>query len=191
MNVTTQTGACPVTGKGSILEQGSLIDPEISAHPKAYYDAMRAEDPIHYDEKLHMYLVSRFEDIQTIQRDPITFSVEHGYKAQYSAGYFDEFKDILEREGGGYFPDAIMSDPPYHTRIRKLMQSAFTAHRVKALEPRIRDVVVNLLDSVAGRGECDAMKDVAIPLTIRVIVEQLGLDHGMEEKISRRSMAVT
>ena len=38
---------------------------------------------------------------------------------------------------------------------------------------------------------CDAVKDIAVPLTIRVIVEQLGLDQGMEEKISRWSAAVT
>jgi cytochrome P450 len=191
MNVTTQTGACPVTGKGSILEQGSLIDPEISAHPKAYYDAMRAEDPIHYDEKLHMYLVSRFEDIQTIQRDPITFSVEHGYKAQYSAGYFDEFKDILEREGGGYFPDAIMSDPPYHTRIRGLMDKAFTAHRVRELEPLITDIVVDQLNKIPAGEPVDIVKHFSVPVTIRVICEQLGVDQYNADKLSRWSQAVT
>ncbi len=191
MNTTNQAGVCPVTGKGAILEQGSLIDPEISAHPKAYYDAMRADDPIHYDEKLHMYLVSRFEDIQTIQRDPITFSVEHGYKAQYSAGYFEEFKEILEREGGGYFPDAIMSDPPYHTRIRGLMDSAFTAHRVRELEPRITEIVVDLLDKLPAGEPVDIVKHFSVPVTIRVICEQLGVEQYNADKLSRWSQAVT
>jgi cytochrome P450 len=191
MNVTTQTGTCPVTGKGSILEQGSLIDPEISAHPKAYYDAMRAEDPVHYDEKLHMYLISRFEDIQTIQRDPITFSVKHGYEAQYSAGYFEEFKEILERDGGGYFPDAIMSDPPYHTRIRGLMDKAFTAHRVRELEPLITEIVVDQLNKMPAGGPVDVVKHFSVPVTIRVICEQLGVDQYNADKLSRWSQAVT
>ena len=191
MNTTNQAGVCPVTGKGAILEQGSLIDPEISAHPKAYYDAMRADDPIHYDERLHMYLVSRFEDIQTIQRDPVTFSVEHGYKAQYSAGYFEEFKEILEREGGGYFPDAIMSDPPYHTRIRGLMDSAFTAHRVRELEPRITEIVVDLLDKLPAGEPVDIVKHFSVPVTIRVICEQLGVEQYNADKLSRWSQAVT
>jgi cytochrome P450 len=73
------------------------------------------------------------------------------------------------------------------------MESAFTAHRVKELEPRIEGVVGRLLDEViAGKnGRCDAVRDIAVPITVRVIVEQLGLDHGMEEKISRWSVAVT
>ncbi len=191
MNTTKQTGVCPVTGKGTMLEQRSLIDPEISAHPKAYYDAMRADDPIHYDEKLHMYLVSRFEDIQTIQRDPVTFSVEHGYKAQYSAGYFEEFKEILEREGGGYFPDAIMSDPPYHTRIRGLMDKAFTAHRVRELEPCITEIVVDLLDKLPAGEPVDIVKHFSVPVTIRVICEQLGVEQYNADKLSRWSQAVT
>jgi cytochrome P450 len=71
------------------------------------------------------------------------------------------------------------------------MERAFTAHRVKELEPRLHEIVRDLIASVAGKGECDAVKDIAVPLTIRVIVEQLGLDHGMEDKISEWSMAVT
>ena len=56
-----------------------------------------------------------------------------------------------------------MSDPPYHTRIRKLMENAFTAHRVKELEPRITAVVRDLIASVADKGQCDAVKDIAVP----------------------------
>jgi cytochrome P450 len=175
----------------SFLSGASLIDPEISARPTAYYDAMRALDPVHWDEKLNMWLVSRYEDIQTVQRDPITYSVEHGYSEQYAKGFQDEFKDILEREGGGFFPDAIMSDPPYHTRIRRLMESAFTAHRVKALEPGIRDIVVDVIDGFAATGRCDAVKDFAVPITIRVICEQLGIDQYNADHIQRWSHAVT
>lgn len=192
MNVTTQPGTCPVSGKSAaLLEQASLIDPEISARPKAYYDAMREADPVHYDEKLHMYLISRYEDIQTIQRDPITFSVKHGYEAQYSAGFFEEFKQILERDGGGYFPDAIMSDPPYHTRIRGLMDKAFTAHRVRELEPLITDIVVDVINKLPATGPVDIVKAFSVPITIRVICEQLGVDQYNADKLQSWSAAVT
>lgn len=191
MNVTDTAGTCPVTGGTKTLDQMSLIDPEISARPKAYYDSMRANDPVHYDEKLHMYLVSRFEDIQTVQRDPITYSVEHGYAAQYSAGFFEEFKEILERDGGGYFPDAIMSDPPYHTRIRGLMDKAFTAHRVRELEPLITQIVVDVINELPATGPIDIVKHFSVPITIRVICAQLGVEQYNADKISRWSQAVT
>ncbi|TCM40547.1 cytochrome P450 [Novosphingobium sp. ST904] len=177
----------------ALLGSGSLADTTIQAQPNPFYRVMRHGDPIHYDERLGSWLVTRHEDIAQIQSDPVTFSVKHGYSEQQARGMREEFQAYLEEHGGGYFPDAIMSDPPYHTRIRKLMEQAFTAHRVKELEPRITEVVRGVIADVVARGDgrCDAVKDIAIPLTIRVIVEQLGLDQGMEEQISRWSVAVT
>lgn len=176
-----------------LLAEGSLADRAIQARPRDYYTAMRHGDPIHFDAKLGSWLVTRHEDISAVQSDPVTFSVQHGYSEQQARGMREEFEAYLREHGGGYFPDAIMSDPPYHTRIRKLMEQAFTAHRVKELEPRITEVVRGVVAEAIARGEgrCDAVRDIAIPLTIRVIVEQLGLDAGMEEKISRWSVAVT
>ena len=192
MDVVQQDKAAELTlAEQELLTRGSLTDPTIQAHHHAFFHALRRGAPIFYDAPLGSWLVTRNEDIWAIQSDPVTFSVEHGYHDLQARGMQDEFRAYLREHGGGYFPDAIMSDPPYHTRIRRLMEKAFTAHRVKELEPRIRDTVVELLDQVATRGHCDAVRDVAIPLTIRVIVEQLGLDHGIEDKISRWSVAVT
>jgi cytochrome P450 len=190
---TDSAATCPMGGDdaASLLAHVSLTDPEISARPKPYYDAMRSQDPVHYDEKLGMYLVSRYEDIQTVQRDPITYSVEHGYAEQYAKGFAAEFKEILIRDGGGFFPDAIMTDPPYHTRIRRLMDHAFTAHRVKQLEPGIEAIVVDVIEGIAGKNQADAVKDFSVPVTIRVICEQLGLEAYNASKIQRWSLAVT
>jgi cytochrome P450 len=189
---TQHVDSATLTGEeATLLAEASLVDPEIQAHHHAFFRALRKGAPIFFDERLGSWLVTRNEDIWAVQSDPITFSVEHGYHDLQARGMQDEFRAYLREHGGGYFPDAIMSDPPYHTRIRRLMERAFTAHRVKELEPRIQAIVADLLDKVAERGSCDAVRDVAIPLTIRVIVEQLGLDHGIEEKISRWSTAVT
>lgn len=174
-----------------LLETATLADPAIQAHPREFYKAMRKGDPVHYDPKLNSWLVTRHEDIWTVQSDPLTFSVQHGYHEQQARGMHDEFRAYLEEHGGGYFPDAIMSDPPYHTRIRKLMEQAFTARRVKELEPRLHAIVRDLIADFADKGQCDAVSDIAQPLTIRVIVEQMGLDHGMEDQIVEWSKAVT
>lgn len=192
--IDTQQG-CPAGRHRVNLAEASLADPLIQARPTDFYWTMRTEDPVHYDEKLGMWLVTRYEDIVTLLRDPITYSDKHGYEAQYASGFFEEFKEILEREGGGFFPDAIKSDPPYHTRIRKLLDKAFTAHRVKTLEPGITRVIAELVeklaDKAAGGEVIDGVKDFAVPLTIAVICEQLGFDHYNGENISRWSEAVT
>jgi cytochrome P450 len=174
---------------------GSLTDPLIVAHPNEFYRSMRKEDPVYYDEKVGMYLVSRYDDVVTVLRDPITFSDKLGYEAMYASGHFEEFKQILERDGGGFFPDAIKDDPPAHTRVRRLMENAFTAHRVATLEPGITTIVVNLIEKLADKaatGELvDGVNDFAVPLTIAVICEQLGISQVNAQKIQRWSQAIT
>ncbi len=187
-----QAGLCPVSGEGAVdLAAMSLSDPAILAHPNAFYRAMRREDPVHYDSKLDMWLVSRYEDLQTVVKDPATFSLERGYQAQYAKGFSDEFRKIVIKDGGGFFGDPIMTDPPYHTRIRKLMESAFTAHRVKELEPRITAIVADLIEGFADKGEVDAVNEFSVPMTISVICEQLGLEEFARDKIQGWSLAVT
>ena len=186
---------CPFSSKATTLNDMSLTDPLIQARPQAFYEKLRNEDPVHFDEKLGMWLVSRYDDIVTLLRDPQTFSDKKGYEAQYASGFFEEFKQILETEGGGFFSDAIKSDPPEHTRIRKLLDSAFTAHRVKSLEPTITRIIADLADEVANKAAdgkvIDGIKEFAVPLTIAVICEQLGMKQYDGEKISEWSAAIT
>lgn len=192
----SKASGCPMSGNtGFELDDVSLIDPQISAHPNAFYRALRNQDPVHYDAKLGMWLVSRYKDIVELLRDPETFSDKHGYEAQYASGFFEEFRQILEREGGGFFPDVIKSDPPEHTRVRKLMDGAFTAHRVKTLEPGITRIIVDLVEKVADKAAngavVDGVNEFAVPLTIAVICEQLGFSQYNADKIQRWSGAVT
>jgi cytochrome P450 len=191
-----EAAACPAgTGTSSPLGRVSLTDPLIVAHPNEFYRSMRREDPVYYDEKIGMYLVSRYDDVVAVLRDPITFSDKLGYEALYASGHFEEFKQILERDGGGFFPDAIKDDPPAHTRVRRLMENAFTAHRVATLAPGITAIVVDLIEKLADKAAAgepvDGVNDFAVPLTIAVICEQLGINQVNVHKIQRWSQAVT
>jgi len=171
----------------------SFTEPDILAKPLAFYEAMRRSSPVHYDEGLGKYLVSRYDDIWEVLRDPILYSAGHGFHDIYGDENQRELIEILKRDGGGHFPDAIMSDPPYHTKIRKLMEKAFTAHRVKTLEPGITKVVAELIEKFAERGEAEGISEFAVPLTIAIICEQIGLKEGDYDpsKIRRWSLAVT
>ncbi len=186
-------GGCPHAG-GAMRLRGdeSRVDPLIRKNPFPFYRALREQQPVYYDPKLDVYLVSRYEDVETVLRDPVTFSLEHGYQDRYANGFVDELADIMNREGGGFVRDIIACDPPAHTRLRKLLDKAFTAHRVKTLEPRIRQIVVDLIEPIAGRGHADGMKDIGAPLTARVICEQLGFDFDEvgTERIARWTTAL-
>ncbi len=178
MSGTETAAGCPyLDERGHLTKEATFADIRIRENPWPFYTAMRRDDPVHFDPAIEMYLVSRYEDLQTVLSDPITYSVKHGYEEQHAKGFEEEFKAIVERDGGGSFKDAIMSDPPYHTRIRKLLESAFTAHRVKTLEPEIRSIAAEIIEGVADRGSADGVSEIARPFTIRVICKQLGFEH--------------
>ncbi|TGD76272.1 cytochrome P450 [Mangrovimicrobium sediminis] len=154
----------------------SRLDPLIRKNPFPFYRALREKDPVYYDPGLDLYLVTRYDDAMTVLRDPITYSQEHGYQDRYANGHVEELAEIMNRDGGGFIRDIIACDPPEHTRLRRLLENAFTAHRVKTLEPDIRRIVIDLIEPLTERGSCDAMKDISAPMTARIICEQLGFD---------------
>jgi cytochrome P450 len=192
-NSAAAASQCPVTGAAAALRgDESRLDPEIRNDPFPFYRALREQDPVYYDPKLDLYLVTRYEDAETVLRDPITYSLEHGYQDRYANGFVDELAEIMNRDGGGFIRDIIACDPPEHTRLRRLLEKAFTAHRVKSLEPRIRQIVVDLIEPLAARGYGDGMKDIGAPLTAHIICEQLGFDFSEvgTEKIARWTTAL-
>jgi len=151
------------------------LDPIIRNNPFPFYRALRQQDPVYYDPGLDLYLVTRYQDAVTVLHDDVTYSLEHGYQDRYANGFLDEFAAIMERDGGGFIRDLAL-DPPAHTRLRRLTEKAFTAHRVKDLEGRIRHIVVDLIEAVAQRGSADGMTDIGGPLTAQFICDQLGFE---------------
>ena len=157
------------------LEGVSLADPKVMFNPEPYYRALRKNAPVYYDETMNLYLVSRYEDLNEVLYDWETYSQELGYHTLWGQGHREELIGILEREGGGYFPDVIASDPPRHGRIRKLLENAFTARRLKQLEPQFTRVVEDLVERVADKGRADGVADFALPMTVRFMGEQIGV----------------
>lgn len=69
----------------------------------------------------------------------------------------------------------LFLDPPDHTRLRRLVSSAFTVRRVEALRPRIDQIAAELLDTIAGQETVDLIETFANPLPLQVICELLGV----------------
>jgi cytochrome P450 len=153
----------------------SRLDPAIRNDPFPFYKALREQRPVYYDPGLDVWLVTRYDDARAVLADSGTYSLEHGYQDRYANGHVEELAEILDREGGGFIRDLAI-DPPAHTRLRKLTEKAFTAHRVKSLEPRIRQIVIDLIEPLAEKGWGDGMLDIGAPLTAHLICEQLGMD---------------
>jgi cytochrome P450 len=68
-----------------------------------------------------------------------------------------------------------MSDPPEHNRVRRLLDGAFTAHRVKLLEPAITRLCIDLVEKILDKGQAEILSEFAVPMTSAIICEQLGV----------------
>ncbi|OBK22430.1 cytochrome P450 [Mycobacterium asiaticum] len=177
---------CPANGGYSdLLEKVSFIDPAVQEKPFDYYRALRNCDPVHFEKDLGMYLVSRHEDLMTVLRDPVVFSQELGYYKQMASGHLDAIKEVLEREGGGFFPDVANIDPPKHTRVRRLLSQAFSRKRMNSLQPQFEDLVNGLIDGFVDRGRVDGLHDLALPMAIAFSQQQLHVE-GLDQATIKR-----
>jgi cytochrome P450 len=157
------------------LQDYTLADPQVTSCPFGYYKAMRSQDPVHFDEKIRTYIVSRHEDILKALAQPLVFSSGLGFKAQNRQAYEDEIEEYYRSHGVPKLEHIVTSDPPYHTRIRSLMDKAFTAHRVASMESYINEVANELIDGFVEEGRVDFVERFAVPFPLFIIADQLGI----------------
>jgi cytochrome P450 len=85
----------------------------------------------------------------------------------------------------------LLQDPPNHTRLRKLVSSAFTPRAIRAIRPSIERVVDTCLDTVAARGEMDVIADLALPVPSTLICEMMGVPADDRPKFARWTAEAT
>ena len=153
----------------------ALQDPRLIARPYPAYAALRSTHPVLRAplpaEGAGVWLLTRHADVEHVLRSP-AFSVDRR-RAQVIRENAGPLPPALLQEGG--LRSMLVMDPPDHTRIRKLVNKAFTPRRVAALRPRIEAIVDELLASVAEREGFDVIHDLAAPLPAIVIAELLGV----------------
>lgn len=143
------------------------------------YARLRREMPVAENPRPSLVtgdvLLSRYADVYATLRDHDSFSSDP-QRSRDELGQNDPLMDLLR------------TDPPLHTKLRALISDAFTPKRVRALEPRIRQVVDDLLDQASGP-EIEVMSTIAVPLPIAVIAELLGVPVERQDDFRRWSDA--
>jgi cytochrome P450 len=84
----------------------------------------------------------------------------------------------------------VFSDPPYHSRVRKLLAPAFTPRALMALQPRIEALVDRLLDRAAARGGLDLIADFAAAVPIQLVGDMLGVSESERAPLREWSLAI-
>ena len=149
------------------FEHADLMDPRThSEDPWPFYRWLRDERPLYFDRKNKLWAVSRYDDVMAVARDWETFTSQQGNLPLMPAD-----------------PSLINLNGDPHTKRRGLVSKGFTPRRIKLLEEHAIEITRELIDSVAPKGECDVVHDLAKQLPMRVIGEMIGYPREDHAKV--------
>jgi pimeloyl-[acyl-carrier protein] synthase len=155
------------TGLGNIMPGSRLFGPEMHEDPYPIYHELRASDPVHWDDALHAWVLTRYEDVSwaltALSSDRVTQA-----RARFQDTALQPLFDVLATL-------MLQRDEPDHTRIRSLVQKAFLRTSVEQWTDSIQRRVRSLLQSGLQTGYMDFMWDFAVPLPVLVISEIVGI----------------
>jgi cytochrome P450 len=147
--------------------QGKLSD----LYP--FYTQLRQEDPVHWSEAFNGWLLARYADVKAALHDPRLVSNE---RVSANMDRLPETGIVDMRPFSRILAQWIINlDPPDHTRLRALVNKAFTPRLMESLRQSIQATVDQLLDAVEHNGEMEVLSDFAFPLSAIVISRMLGV----------------
>jgi cytochrome P450 len=158
----------PLLSQPPLLVEGSKLPPSLSQ------GALPGKPVV---------LIARYEDVLTVMRDAARFSNHRPPQPDSKGG---------EDKGLKFYGAAnlLFSDPPVHTRMRRLVTRAFSPRRIRDLAPAIKSVAVNMIDAAAAKGSFEVMQDLAWPLPMAVIAEMLGVTREFYDDFHRWSILI-
>ena len=152
------------------------LDTFVEGVPHDMFDTLRRDAPLYFHPEANgsgFWCVVRYHDLEQISRDARVFSSEGGITLYESAETELEQQRMM----------MLMMDPPRHTKLRLLVNKGFTPRMIEQLHNRIRQAAVDIIDTIAERGECDFVVDVAAELPLQVIAEMMGVPQGDRHKV--------
>lgn len=160
--------------------QFSPYDFGIHDDPYPVYAQLREQAPVFRNADDDFWALSRHADVLAALRDSDRFSSANGLRMEPAF-----WGPQAER-----FFSFVAMDPPEHTRLRGLVTRAFTARRVQALAPRLREIATDLLEPLLERGSFDLMTDFAGPYPTEVISELVGVPRADRDLVRKLGMEI-
>jgi cytochrome P450 PksS len=159
---------------------------QFKADPFPYYAGLRAHEPVckvPLPDGTHAWLVTRYDDVAMVLRD------ERFVKNRFDVMSYEQLKrqPWIPKMFLPLLRNMLDVDPPDHTRLRALVQKAFSPRLIDDMEGRIASLAEELLDRVAGRGRMDLVRDFALPIPTTIIAEMLGVPVRDRHKFHRWS----
>jgi cytochrome P450 len=149
--------------------------------PYPLYRALREYDPIHRMPDGSFFL-TRYDDCVAVYRDAAGWSSDKtiDFRPNFSASLLYEH----------HTTSLVFNDPPYHSRVRRLLAPAFTPRALRALQSRVEALVDRLLDAIAARGGFDLIDDFASAIPVQLIGDMLGVPQHERSPLRGWSLAI-
>lgn len=158
------------------LAQFSLLDESVQKCPYEFYSAMRENSPVYQMPETGYYIVSTYDLCMEAIRKPDVFSSKMGFRVNEDSA---EVTKIMDEGGyGTEIPTLVTNDPPTHTRYRALVNTTFTAQRVKELEPYVESIIEETFSNIKNPNEMEVVSEFSIPVPMTIIADQLGVDRA-------------
>jgi cytochrome P450 len=157
------------------------LSAEFLDDPYPTYRALREFDPLHRISDGSCFL-TRYDDCLAVYRDVDIWSSDK--RLDFRPNFADS--PLYEH----HTTSLVFNDPPYHTRVRRLLAPAFTPRALRALQPRIEALVQRLLESAAARGEIDLISDFAAAIPVQLIGDMLGIPQDERGPLRGWSLAI-
>jgi pimeloyl-[acyl-carrier protein] synthase len=149
-----------------------LFAPEAVANSYPLFKRMRSEDPVHYSESLGYWILTRYRDVEAALHDERLSSNRTAlFINQLGSLDVKEIQNFLALTSNWM----VDTDPPEHTRLRKLANPGFTTRAIESWRSIIQNTTDRLLDQVQNHGGMDVVSDLAIPLPGFIITEIMGV----------------
>ena len=153
--------------------------PEFMRDPYPSYAELRRDAPVHRSVNLGIWVLTRYDDCVQVLRDHDVFSSD----AHNATGMVAALQAQSEAEAGGPAARTVLgSDQPEHTRLRSLINKAFTPRRVEEMRDHIADVADSLVNAAPVDQPFDVIAGLAQPLPIIIIAEMLGVPPSDRER---------
>jgi cytochrome P450 len=178
----------PVRLAGPLIGKFNPFLREYREDPYPRYRHLRETAPIYFSPVLRGWILTRYSDIVRVLQDP-RFSVDRRQSKMFQK--LDLLAALSPDFGAAVYTSLLMQDPPNHTRLRRLVNKAFTPRVVEQQRAAIQAVVDELLDRVKVRGEMHLVADLAYPLPVTVIAQMLGVPADDQARFKEWSDTLT
>ena len=153
-------------------------NPEILANPYPYFSYLRRTDPVHWNNSLKSWVITRYDDVRKIlSEDFITVDRLNRFYSKLPGKEAKLLEEIIKYLNLW----AAFRNPPDHTRMRKIMMVAFTRKSINQMEPVIRKITEFTLDKLENDNEIDLVEKFSSPIPALTIMHLLGVPTEMLE----------